>query len=74
MSKKAVLVTNYYTDLDDWEGLYIDGKLVQEGHVIQKDELLRHFGITLDTVEVAPDWLEDRGGFPEKLSDVEELE
>lgn len=69
MNKKAILVTNYV----DWEGLYIDGKLVTEGHRIRKEDLLGHFGITLDTIETAEGWLESRGKLPENLSDVEEM-
>ncbi|NOQ49755.1 MAG: hypothetical protein GQ553_03725 [Nitrosomonadaceae bacterium] len=65
---ELVLVTNY----NDWEGLYIDGKLVLEGHVIRKDEMLTILGINYTEVEAAEGWLESCGCLPKNLSDVEE--
>lgn len=67
--KKVVLVTNY----NDWEGLYIDGRLVLEGHIIRKDEMLTILGINYSEVETADGWLESRGTLPKNLSDVEEM-
>jgi len=67
--KKLVLVTNY----DDWEGLYIDGELVLEGHRVRRDEIFEKLGIDYTEVEAAEGWLESRGSLPQKLSDVEEM-
>lgn len=67
--KRLVLVTNY----DDWEGLYIDGVLVLEGHKIRKDEMFTVLGINYTEVETAEGWLESRGTLPRNLSDVEEM-
>jgi len=51
----------------DWEGFYVDGKLVAENHSLAGDELL-----TLAEVEF--DWLTcdvgDAGRLPEQLVDV----
>jgi len=69
MRKKLVLVTNY----DDWEGLYIDGKLVLEGHRVRRDEMFTMLGIDYTEVEAAEGWLESRGTLPKNLSDVEEM-
>ena len=66
---KLVLVTNY----DDWEGLYINGKLVLEGHQIRKDEMFVILGIDYAEVEADVSWLASRGSLPKKLSDVEEM-
>ncbi len=68
--KKLVLVTNY----DDWEGLYIDGVLVLEGHQVRKDEMFTALGINYTEVEADVSWLASRGSLPKKLSDVEEME
>ena len=67
--KRLVLVTNY----DDWEGLYVDGELVLEGHQIRKEEMFTILGINYTEVETAEGWLESRGKLPKKLSDVEEM-
>lgn len=67
--KKLVLVTNY----DDWEGLYIDGELVLEGHEVRKEEMFEKLGINYTEVEAAEGWLESIGRLPKKLSDVEEM-
>jgi len=69
MRKKLVLVTNY----DDWEGLYIDGELVLEGHRVRRDEMFTMLGIDYTEVEAAEGWLESRGTLPKNLSDVEEM-
>lgn len=65
---ELVLATNY----DDWEGLYINGKLALEGHRICKDEMFTILGINYTEVETAEGWLESRGCLPKDLSDVEE--
>jgi hypothetical protein len=70
MQKKLVLATNY----NNWEGLYIDGVLVLEGHLIRREEMFTVLGINYTEVEIAEGWLESRGNFlPKKLSDVEEM-
>lgn len=56
---------------DDWEGLYLDGRLVDEGGCISAYLLLKALGLKIETVEVSRDWLKDRGKLlPEKLSKV----
>jgi hypothetical protein len=59
----------------DWEGLYIDGKLVDQGHSLNPHSvaekiLLRIPGNVVDTKEAAQDWLETEGYLPENLSEV----
>ena len=55
----------------DWEGLYIDGKLVEEGHKIHRDTIFEHLGINAD-YSCASDNAMDKMGcsFPEKLDEV----
>ena len=64
-NKKIHLVSG-----DDWEGLYINGNLVTEGHQITNEELLEILGVDFNTSLADIDWLEERGSFPEKLTDV----
>jgi hypothetical protein len=55
---------------DDWEGMYLNGKLVTEGHHIRLNEMLRHLGIKC--IELHPDdtWLEEGPGLPEDFNEV----
>lgn len=62
---------------DDWEGLYINGVLVTEGHSISNRELaeaiierLPRLNISYECKEADIDWLHDRGSLPEKLEKV----
>ena len=54
----------------DWEGIYIDGKLVEEDHNVQLRDFAKHVGITLQEIEADLEWLEDEGSLPEVLLDV----
>ncbi len=62
----AVLVTN----CDDWEGLYIDGVLVEECHKINFKDWVGKIS-ELTEVEVTSEWLgEDVGSLPSSISDI----
>lgn len=65
MSKEITLVEG-----DDWSGLYVDGKLVAEGHSFSNSELLEYCGVKHNRGFADLDWLADRGTLPKKLSDV----
>lgn len=43
-----------YADTGDWVGLYKDGKLINEGHSFQEDDLLHHFGIDYEAIYDVP--------------------
>lgn len=63
-TKKIVFVT-----ADDWEGLYVDGKLRFENHSIRPYNIAQ----VLEDCEVIScdeEWLEERGFLPENLGDV----
>lgn len=64
----AVFVTNY----NDWEGIYLDGKLVDQGHSLDLVQTLKRLGIDVRVVEPSHDWLMSRGRLPDTLDEVVE--
>jgi len=62
-------VSNY-----DWQGLYINGVLVDEGHSLNVPDVLRHLerrhAINLKTLEADEDWLQECGSFPMEFHKV----
>lgn len=59
---------------NDWEGIYIDGKLTTEGHSHEVVEAIR-LAIRRKVSEVVVkecdfDWLLDQGNLPTDLADV----
>lgn len=64
---------------DDWEGLYLDDKLISQGNSVDVIYALRRYikdngAILLDKVASYPadeDWMKDRSELPESLGDVE---
>jgi hypothetical protein len=61
-----------FVSCDDWQGLYINGKLVEQGHHIRIDDLLQHLGIECREIHPDDDWLVERGSLPENLEDVKQ--
>jgi hypothetical protein len=57
---------------DNWQGLYIDGKLVDEHHRLEVSDVLKHLGIECEDIRADDEWLEDRGTLPKKLKDVKQ--
>jgi hypothetical protein len=59
---------------DDWEGIYIDGKLMAEGHSIKLAVgiamAIEHRPRGITTVFCDLDWLHDEGNLPQALADV----
>jgi hypothetical protein len=55
---------------EDWEGLYIDGELKAQGHLISAKDVLDALGLELDEIEADGDWLGERGDLPQKLEEV----
>ncbi len=47
------------TNGNDWEGLYIDGELINENHSLRTVDILAALGIDIKHVEVSCDWLGD---------------
>src|SRR5271157_2037686 len=52
---------------DDWKGLYLDGKLVDEGHRVDTIDVLKHLGIEAEQFWANDEWLGDRGNLPVDL-------
>jgi hypothetical protein len=74
MMKKIDIVEVYS---DDWEGLYINGDLIMQGHSIGLshfiDWMLGQKSIEImsyDIQEADSEWLESRGRLPANLIDV----
>lgn len=59
---KIVLVTGY-----DWQGLYIDGKLVDQNHSIDVGDVISYLPGAEEREGEPP---EDSNGFPENLADL----
>jgi hypothetical protein len=59
-----------YVTGDDWEAMFVDGVLLEEGHRIDRDVLLDRLFPNCEYKEADMEWLERRGNFPEKLKDV----
>lgn len=54
----------------DWEGLYVDGQLVAEGHTLKWWDVLRALSIDYNTINADEEWMYDVGRLPEKLDEV----
>lgn len=55
---------------DGWEGLYVNGKLVEENHHLTLFDFVKLTGIKCEFIEPDMEWLDERGRLPEKLEDV----
>lgn len=57
---------------DDWEGIYVDGKIHVQGHQVRLEDFARIFGIELKHKGVGSGWLYDEGHLPYNLEDIPE--
>ncbi len=74
MAKQYVIING-----DDWQGIFVDGYLISEGHSFGSYELLeivKEHGAVGDFWSLEPDmdWLMDRGGLPDTLREVKFVE
>lgn len=67
MAEREIVIV----DADDWAGLYIDGKLVYEGHSIDYRQVFKHLNIDYSRKEADFEWMDEVGRLPENLSEVE---
>ena len=64
---KITLVSNG----DDWEGLYVDGELVVEGHSITARDMANALGADMENVYVSYEWLGGKvNTLPQRLSKI----
>lgn len=55
---------------DDWEGMYLDGELVDEGHSLNVFKVLEKLGLAHEIRDLDSEWIEERGSLPDYLKDV----
>jgi len=70
MKKKNIV---FVTSNCDWEGLYINGKLVMENHMLDLRDVLKRLDIKCDFIEADDEWLFEHGVLPKNLSDVKSI-
>ncbi len=63
-----------FVGADDWEGLYINDKLVMENHSLDIFKVLNAIGIDYKFIFADDEWMGEQGSLPEKLKDVKEAE
>jgi hypothetical protein len=63
MTKRVVFV-----DGDDWQGLYVDGKLKIEAHTISACDVLEELGLDFDIAYPNEEWLFEAGSLPENIN------
>ena len=56
---------------DDWEGVYFDGKLIEEGHNLRLEDVLARLDMVSETVWANEVWLNNLGRLPENLEEVQ---
>jgi hypothetical protein len=68
IKEKLVIVTG-----DDWQGIYIDGKLYNQGHSINYENVIENLGYTIRHIYIENDetWEKLDYNCPEELEKVE---
>ena len=57
---------------DNWEGIYLDGKLIDQGHTIDWYTVLtQHFECYVALEEADDEWLSEEGALPNDLVDCQ---
>ena len=56
---------------DDWEGLYVDGKLVAQGHSLSLETWFRHLEVDVDSYGLDWDWMHRVGTLPANFEECE---
>ena len=68
MSKEVTLVKD---EGGDWIGMYVDGRLMNEGHSLDTDFVIENLGFTVCKVFfTAEDWEKHGGRCPATLAEV----
>jgi len=61
--KKLTLVSS-----EDWQGLYVDGKLAYENHSVACKDLSYYIDLTM--INVDDEWMGRKGHLPQHLDDI----
>ena len=61
-----------FVGADDWEGLYVNDKLVMENHSLDVFKVLNAIGVDYKYIEADNEWIGEQGSLPLKLKDVKE--
>lgn len=56
---------------DNWEGIYINGVLITEGHDLTAGDALASIGIHYSELGADAEWLNAEGSLPSFLKDVQ---
>lgn len=59
-----------FVTADDWQGLYINSKLVLENHSLDWRHILDALDIEYDNDVIDEKWMEENGRLPKDLKDV----
>ena len=65
MSRDVMLVQG-----DDWQAVYVEGELVDQGHDIDWMYVIAELGCNTYTQNADPVWLEGQGYFPDNINEV----
>lgn len=61
-------ITFLWSEGGDWVGVYLDGKLLQEGHKVNARELVIDLGYEQEYIEKSDGWFNKNGGHcPEEI-------
>jgi len=59
-----------YVSGDDWDGLYVDGKLVAQGHSLPVTTILRECGVDYEMRSADEGQLREDGDYPTDIKDA----
>lgn len=62
-------ITLVYSEDHDWVALYIDGKMVNEGHSLSIRSVIIALGFQFEVKCVSNEWAENQGRFPKNEKD-----
>ena len=58
----------------DWEGYYLNGKLLGQGHSVRANELLEALGFDVENIELTTEEIEELGcQLPKDIKEVREV-
>lgn len=65
-------MTRVTNDYGDWEGIYIDGRLIGQHHHVSIQDVAEALGLKYEDLEVKQAWLEGEGELPIDLGQIPE--